>query len=377
MNSKSKAFTSLLLITICWTESSAFLVPNGHHTTRADVHSFQLSADTTGNGEYLPPPSYGLYEVQEEMLVKRGVIEEELMEGNHKPLKAKKIRGVGQSKGFGGGGTKSSSAFKESGKIFAKEIRKEGLARIDGVLTNDLADAMRNFAFELRKDSEEQVKAGNVKRIDRFADVLLRSNRCDLTIPLGPEPVMNALRHVFFESPVRATIEEMLTDQAALYELSCLISDPGSQRQVVHPDNPFREGMNDPVLLTCFIALQDIDMSMGPTVWLPRTHTAEIHSQFQDDQVGSDGSESPKDQLLRTRPTVLGTLPKGSCVIYDSRVLHCGTANKSFDTSNQSRALFYFSFRNPAIGNPGNPASIRPDLGRARMPMTDFVAALK
>lgn len=112
---------------------------------------------------------------------------------------------------------------------------------------------------------------------------------------------------------------------------------------------------------------------MGPPVWLPQTHTEEAHKQFQDEQVDADGQESGKDRLLRTRPSVLGTLSKGSCVIYDSRVLHCGTANKSLD---RSRALFYFSFRNPAVVYPGNPASIRSDLAQARIPISDLTAAL-
>jgi hypothetical protein len=48
-----------------------------------------------------------------------------------------------------------------------------------------------------------------------------------------------------------------------------------------------------------------------------------------------------------------------SCVLYDSRLLHCGSANRMIDTN---RAIFYFSFRNPAITYPGNPPSIRSDL---------------
>ena len=48
-----------------------------------------------------------------------------------------------------------------------------------------------------------------------------------------------------------------------------------------------------------------------------------------------------------------------SCVIYDSRLLHCGSANRSPD---RSRAIFYFSFRHPDILYPGNPPSIRHDL---------------
>jgi hypothetical protein len=39
-------------------------------------------------------------------------------------------------------------------------------------------------------------------------------------------------------------------------------------------------------------------------------------------------------------------------------VLHCGGAN----TSEKSRALFYCSFKNPQIGYPGNPGSIRREL---------------
>lgn len=178
--------------------------------------------------------------VQEEMLVKRGELEEELMaNSNPKPLKAKKFKGVGKSRGFGAGKT-GKSAFKQEAKSYAKMIRKEGLARIDGVLTDELADNMREFAYNLRKDSEEKVQAGTVNRIDRFADVLLKSNRCDLKMPFGPKPVMEALYHVFRQSVVSPTIEEILSDQAVLYELSCLISDPGSQRQTVHPDNPMR-----------------------------------------------------------------------------------------------------------------------------------------
>jgi hypothetical protein len=49
--------------------------------------------------------------------------------------------------------------------------------------------------------------------------------------------------------------------------------------------------------------------------------------------------------------TVLGLLPKGCCAIFDSRTLHCGGANRS----DKSRALFYFTFKNPKIGDPGNP----------------------
>lgn len=224
------------------------------------------AASSTDTDEQ-PPPSYGLYDVQEEMLIKRGELEEELMAGRSSPLKANKPKGIGgQSKGFGaagGGGGGSKSGFQREAKSHASVLGKEGVVRIDNVLSPQLADQMREYVLKLRQDSLDQVKAGTVKQTDRFADVLLRSNRCDLKIPLGdamsdgsPTPVIAALHHLFCQSAVKQVIETIFTDGAVLYELSCLISDPGSQRQVMHPDNPMIPGREEPTLLTCFIALQ-------------------------------------------------------------------------------------------------------------------------
>jgi ectoine hydroxylase-related dioxygenase (phytanoyl-CoA dioxygenase family) len=184
--------------------------------------------------------------------------------------------------------------------------------------------------------------------------------------------VIEALHYILCQSTVKDTVTAILSDKAVLYELSCLISDPGSQRQVMHPDNPYLPGRDDPTLLTCFFALQDVDTTMGPTVYLPRTHTEKAHAAFLDESIAADETESPKDQLLRGSKSVLGTLTKGSCSIYDSRVLHCGSANRSLE----SRAIFYFSFRNPAVAYPGNPASIREELGSARISLQDLTDAI-
>jgi ectoine hydroxylase-related dioxygenase (phytanoyl-CoA dioxygenase family) len=79
----------------------------------------------------------------------------------------------------------------------------------------------------------------------------------------------------------------LLGKDAILYELSCMMRDPNSQRQVVHPDTPHKE---EAVLYTCFVALQDISIDMGPTTWLPRTHTQEMHERFQDESSRKVGS---------------------------------------------------------------------------------------
>jgi len=329
-----------------------------------------------------------LYQEQEKMIVSRGIMEEELMSKNKLITELVSpnihVRGMGSAGGFGGGGgkvggakqkgrsNKKNVAWKTEAAEYAKILERDGVVRIDNVLSPTLTDQIRKYAYDLRLTSEQEVREGKVQPIQRFADVLLKTNRCDLTIPLGEEIVSDALNQVLRESPVGYTISNILSESAVLYELSCLMSDPGSQRQVMHPDTPFIQGKG-PVLYTCFIALQDIHLDMGPTTWLPGSHTLEAHEEFMDDKGVKDGSYSRKDTLIMNHPAVLGTLTKGSCAIFDSRCLHCGTANRS----ELSRALFYFSFKSPKVGHPGNPGSIRKALGAAQLTLKALVDDLE
>lgn len=317
--------------------------------------------------------SHLLYQEQEKLIVQRGELEESLVT-NVTPLTAPKIkiRGTGNAGGFGKTSA-SANNNKAEGKEYAKVLKQEGVVRIDNVLSSETADSAREYLYDLRKQSELEIAAGKIQPIQRFADVLLKQNRCDLTIPMGDEIVTKALDETLRVSPIGATISSIFGEDAVLHEFSCLMSDPGSQRQVIHPDTPYIDGKG-PVLYTCFIALQDVTLDMGPTVWLPRTHCKEAHDEFQDNFAPEDG-ESKKDALIRKQPAVLGTLTKGSCGIFDSRLLHCGTANRSVDGI--SRALFYFSFKNPSVGYPGNPASIRAELGGANVKLGDLVADLQ
>eukprot|EP00970_Alexandrium_tamarense_P013013 scaffold3204_cov185-Alexandrium_tamarense.AAC.6 len=310
-----------------------------------------------------------LYREQENLIVQRGQFEETLVT-NVTPLEAPvvKIRGTGSAGGFGGGskggnsgGTKAGG--KAEGKARAKILKKEGVLRIDNVLSSSTADALRAHLYSLREQAELDVREGRVDKLARFENVLLKQNRCDLTIPMGDELITQALDEALRLSPIGATISSEFGEEAILHEFSCLMSDPGSQRQVIHPDTPFNG--KDPVLYTCFIALQDVTLDMGPTVWLPGTHTREAHAAFKDTTPGADGTESAKDALIRTTPAVLGLLKKGSCAIYDSRLLHCGSANRS--ENDTSRALLYFSFKDPKVGYTGNPPSIRAQLGSAKV----------
>jgi Phytanoyl-CoA dioxygenase (PhyH) len=364
-----------------------FVLPQSKLTrTTTNRHLLLSSTPRTHGGAY-----GGLYEVQEEMLVRQGILEEEWMKDADRSIllqpsssefesspssslstnrKKTKTKGGGEKstagKGFGAGSSSNNSStkqqqqqldqqrFQQAAQRHATTLRDEGVVRIDQVLSNDVADRLRQYVLALKDDPDRSF----------LAEVLLRKNRCDIKLPLTDDdtassPVMEALQDVLLESPVRSTIETALGAEntgSVLHELSCLISSPGSQRQVVHPDTPMLLMKDHPSVLTCFIALQDITVDMGPTVFLPRTHTTGSHDQFKHD----------KETLLRTTPHVMAVLPKGSCAIFDSRLLHCGSANRSSETGANAnahhRAIFYFSIRHSNITNPGNPASLRDDL---------------
>ena len=80
-------------------------------------------------------------------------------------------------------------------------------------------------------------------------------------------------------APLREAFSGTLGDDAELFELAALVSDPRAPRQPAHPDTPFRPN-DGAAIITAFVALQDIDEDMGPTIYLPGTHTREAHTAF-------------------------------------------------------------------------------------------------
>ena len=360
----------LSLISISTSSTSAF-TPNSYlpSTQNKSTTLKQVSSDA---------PIDLLYQEQENILINRGIFEQELLANNPnvselQPTKVK-VRGAGSAGGFGSNTNKKSKGITHpEGKVYSQHLFEKGVVRMDKVLKASTAKKLRKFVYELRDSSMKEVLDENnsITSLDRFANVLLKTNRCDLTLPLGQtntDILTDALTEVILDSPVGSTIAATFGEDAILHELSTLISDKGSQRQNVHPDTPFLDHHPDPVLYTCFIALQDVELDMGPTTWYLNTHTKEAHETFK------AGGED-KDNLLANTPAVLGTLKKGSCAIFDSRCLHCGTSNQS--AKDLSRALFYFSFKCPKVGNPGNPASIRREIGGARLSLKQLADDLE
>ena len=224
----------------------------------------------------------------------------------------------------------------------ADALRADGVVRIDGALSAAAADALAAHV-----DAELAAARSEKPSLDadgRFGPVLSRTNRWDLKLRRGPA-VDGALAEVLASGGVAKLLDHALGDEpgggekkgATLFELAALVSDPGSPRQPIHPDTPRRPGSEAPAVVTAFVALQDVDEEMGPTLFLPRTQSADAHEKF---NAPEDGGRA-KAELLRTTPHRLGLLKKGDVALFDARLLHGGLDNRSA----RRRRLFYFSFK--------------------------------
>ena len=132
------------------------------------------------------------------------------------------------------------------------------------------------------------------------------------------------------------------TDDAYLCEFGVLCSLPGANRQPVHPDTVCTGRRAERPIYTCFVALQDVDVHMGPTRLLVGTNTPEAH------KIASNVTSDEYASLLANTPNVDATLKKGHAVVFDSRTLHAGGANEA--NEGRRRCLLYLSAQGPEEG---------------------------
>ena len=140
-------------------------------------------------------------------------------------------------------------------------------------------------------------------------------------------------------SPLRAVLGGSVGENAELFELAALVSDPRAPRQPVHPDTPFKAG-DGAAIVTTFVALQDVDESMGPTGFIPQTHTSEAHARF---NTKDDGGRE-RVALLREQPNHVGILsiggahPKHASAHHDAPI-HFPTGGDPFHWRRQPHRL--------------------------------------
>jgi len=220
-------------------------------------------------------------------------------------------------------------------------LLEEGVVRLNSVLSPELCDLClatieaNLLAADYDGGAVNSIGGRNVG----FGNVFSRQNRFDMY--LKNEGVFKQALGQILGAAVGDVFRHFYDGRPCdFHELSALVSDSGSASQPIHPDSKFTE---HPILHTCFVALQDIDATMGPTLFLPGTNNRDSHDQF----TSTDSATTKLPSSLEYRHALLR---KGDCTIMDSRTLHCGTENRSGEVKGdigKRRVLFYFTLRSP------------------------------
>lgn len=316
-----------------------------------------------------------LYQDQQDAMLRRALHEQHLLSknGKIKELLAPKLvpAKTKSGTGFGGSNKANMDPLARMASEQAAAVRRDGVIRINGVISDGTADNLRAYVLDQQRIAAIETERDVSTSRTYYGVENRRKGRCDLQLSLLREgfaaylddddddnnsdaarPSTFALGDALQEmlgsdGTLQRLYENLVTLDGELYELAAVITDKGSNRQMVHPDLPYQELAP---LYVIFLALQDVTEGMGPTSFLLGTHTHEANAIF------ASGDMSKKDEQLSRADCRLSTLRKGDAVLFDARTLHCGNANDE-----RTRVLFNFSFRNPQVGgNLGYKGSIRP-----------------
>ena len=185
-----------------------------------------------------------------------------------------------------------------------------------------------------------------------FGNVYERQQRYDLRLSIEAPAVKKVLSSLC--AALEPLLVEVVTEDALVVELSCVVSDPGSACQPWHSDTAWAPMP----LYTVFVALQCIHPSMGPTQVALGTHTEQWHQSggLQDHgrpqpSAGLADDNSGWETHQQAHPVPCNA---GDAYVMDSRLYHQGCANKS----DQRRRVLCASFAVPHCEPPGSTYSL-------------------
>ena len=220
------------------------------------------------------------------------------------------------------------------------EMESKGVSRIDSLLTESQTREILAF---INAELSLSIKAvGDLSlENDYFSLSKAQDNRWDLKLPMSAVDdggVLARTMNILCKegSLLGDTLQSIVGKQGRIHELAAFVTVAGATRQIIHTDSSWTAL---PSLFTCTISLQDIDVDMGPTVFIPGSHNEDAHLVRMEEFMMEDIDS--KDSSLLDLPHELSMLRAGDAALYDSRILHCGGANRSMP--NKARVLLYFS----------------------------------
>ena len=220
----------------------------------------------------------------------------------------------------------SAESFASSGQLEAAAgvFIKEGYVILDNVLPRPAVEALhREFLAEygarLKEEETEQSRAVSNRRYMmpvRFAGGFA-------------DPA------VFANPVVLALIRKLLEPTAILEAYGCFVSLPGAAKQREHYDGPHLFGTRlsallPPYALTFALPLVDMDEVQGSTMLMPGSHRW--------------------NGFVENADSFLPKVPQGSCALWDYRLYHYGTENRS----DRPRPMLYCTYARPWYKDPVN-----------------------
>eukprot|EP00439_Symbiodinium_sp_Y106_P083663 s1539_g23.t4 len=224
------------------------------------------------------------------------------------------------------------SRLPDHAREVAAAFSRDGLVRIKNVLPVEVAEAL---CCRVQSELEQRRCDGDPTFFGDVYGYEDSGHRWDLKLQLSDE-VKVALVSILGRLQ---KVLETLRPSWQLTEMAAMCTFPSDPGQPVHADTSH---VYDQQVVTIFAALHDIASERGPTKMYPKSHLdGELHLGMK--EVDEDSA-------------VLCTMNMGDCVVMDSRLLHCGTAN----ASDLHRFLFYTSWMQPARRSRGSTNSILP-----------------
>lgn len=262
---------------------------------------------------------------------------------NAEMLAMREEKELGKTNGGVGTLTKCSlSTLQSKSTAVSRLLELEGALQISKVLSAQTCTTLLEFINLENQRVEERCEQGYPAEL-LFGGVNCRGDRKkkygqrrDLFLPMSDPIIRSAVSEAMIN--LKPMLLHAVGPNAMLHEISSVISDPGAPRQCIHADTivlpclQYPDAIMEP-LYTCFIALQDVEETMGHTVYIPKTHTPAAHTLWN----ACERSEGNKMKFLASQKVVQSNLQTGDCSIFDSRVLHCGRENSSL----KRRVLFY------------------------------------
>jgi ectoine hydroxylase-related dioxygenase (phytanoyl-CoA dioxygenase family) len=241
-------------------------------------------------------------------------------------------------------------------RIDCRGLSTDALAASDQIRA--AADCFVKYGYAILDHvvPEEKIRALNLEFVEDYRRYL-RDEETDDVKKVGPQRYMVALRMsggfgdtaIFANPYVVALVREVLESTAVLEAYGAVVSLPGAPAQPDHFDAPHLYGAELSALLpahalTFALPLIEMNETHGTTALWP----------------GSHRWRNKNETGERIDPVV----PVGSCMLWDFRLVHTGTANSSA----QPRPMVYCTYARPWYRDPVN-------FRKKKMHRVDFDAA--